>query len=440
MSRRAAFITCLLALGGLIGTASANPPGGWVEKDGAGLRTKLTAHQIQSFVPPTRGSFTFPFPYETEAVRITDQSDCPGGGDCLVPVGYSYWRNSNNHVGRNNMYLFFSSDRRKGGAGPTLFRYDKSRDTIVKVGPLFDPASKFSWNSGVGWYFSATQPTKLYINDGPKLLRYDVLTRHFETVMDVSSRWGNDKILYQSHSSNDDLVHSTTLRIQGTGEMLGCLVYHERNQHLAFFSKIGIYDECNLDKSGRWLVSLEDLDGKHGNDTRVFNMENDSEVARIYHERGGPGHLDLGFGYIVGALAYNPLPNSSALWYLGPTIAKGPVVHHNVNWNIAAMNHITHGNARQGVPPSSQYACGSNADRMGVQNEITCVRLSGSTDQLIVAPVMTNLDAPGGQSDYDKAPKGNLDITGKYFIWTTNLSGNRLEAFLVKVPSHLLFK
>jgi hypothetical protein len=35
-------------------------------------------------------------------------------------------------------------------------------------------------------------------------------------------------------------------------------------------------------------------------------------------------------------------------------------------------------------------------------------------------------------------PKGNLDITGQYFIWTTNTGGNRIDAFLVKVPAQLL--
>jgi hypothetical protein len=57
---------------------------------------------------------------------------------------------------------------------------------------------------------------------------------------------------------------------------------------------------------------------------------------------------------------------------------------------------------------------------------------------MVVAPVMTNLDAPGGGDDYSKRPKGNLDVTGRYFIWTTNLGGNRLDAFVVKVPSQLL--
>jgi hypothetical protein len=29
-------------------------------------------------------------------------------------------------------------------------------------------------------------------------------------------------------------------------------------------------------------------------------------------------------------------------------------------------------------------------------------------------------------------------VTGRYFIWTTNLGGNRLDAFIVKVPGQLL--
>ena len=58
---------------------------------------------------------------------------------------------------------------------------------------------------------------------------------------------------------------------------------------------------------------------------------------------------------------------------------------------------------------------------------------------LVVAPVMTNLNAPGGGSDdYVKRPKGNLDVTGQYFIWTSNAGGNRLDAFLVKVPGQRL--
>ena len=57
-------------------------------------------------------------------------------------------------------------------------------------------------------------PNQLYINDGPKLLRYDVTTHTFETVL--TSQENSEAIaVWQMHSSNDDLVHSATLRAKG---------------------------------------------------------------------------------------------------------------------------------------------------------------------------------------------------------------------------------
>jgi hypothetical protein len=111
---------------------------------------------------------------------------------------------------------------------------------------------------------------------------------------------------------------------------------------------------------------------------------------------------------------------------------------------MAAANHIAHGNARPGAP-ESQFACGSNASRVpDMADEIVCFPLDparngdGSLSVLVVAPVMTELDAAGGSDidgdDYEQTPKGNLDVTGRYFLWTTNLGGGRLDAFLVKIP------
>src|SRR5262249_54802271 len=105
------------------------------------------------------------------------------------------------------------------------------------------------------------------------------------------------------------------------------------------------------------------------------------------------------------------------------------------------IGHISHVNARPGVPLQRQYACGGAAVRATVPraNEIVCFRLDGSLQVLVVAPTMTNLNARGGgRGDYAKLPKGNLDITGQYFIWTSNMGGKRLDAFVVRVPSQLL--
>ncbi|HTL61754.1 MAG TPA: hypothetical protein VL261_08925 [Nitrospira sp.] len=437
-----------LFLGGLLITAASGAvaqtttsfPGGWIEKDGSGTRTRYSTAQLQSFVPTSRGTFTFPAPYNTKAVRITDASDCAGGQDCVWYVGYSYWRNSNAHQNSNDMWIFLSLANGRGGSGPTLFKLNKSTDTITKVGPMFPPGSKYVNSTAEGWYFSAntSRPNTLYMYDGPKMLRYDVVNQTFETVFDVSTQFGSDRNVWQMHSSNDDLVHSATLQVASTGEYLGCLVYMETTKTFRWYPKVGVFDECNLDKSGRWTISLEDLGVPNDEGMRIFDNQTGNET-RISGPNGTLGHLDTGYGYAVGADNFNPLPNASVLWSFNPSIVEGPVVQYNVNWNVSAVQHISHENAKPNVPSSQQYACGSDAStNYAVQNEITCFRIDGSADQLIVAPVMTDPNASGGGDFYAKQPKGNLDVTGRYFIWTTNLGGNRMDAFLVKVPSQLL--
>jgi hypothetical protein len=93
------------------------------------------------------------------------------------------------------------------------------------------------------------------------------------------------------------------------------------------------------------------------------------------------------------------------------------------------------------VPVEQQFVCSANASRKDLPraNEIVCYRLDGSLNTLIVAPNITDLNASGGGSeDYWKLPKGNLDVTGEYFIWTANAGTNRLDAYLVRIPTERL--
>ena len=105
----------------------------------AGLRPLLSAGEIQTFLP-TRGRFTFPSPYSTEGVRVTNASDC-GGADCVHAVGYSYWSNINYHAGSDTMLIFLGLQRRQGGGGPTLFSYNKNTGQVKNEGPLFSADS-----------------------------------------------------------------------------------------------------------------------------------------------------------------------------------------------------------------------------------------------------------------------------------------------------------
>src|ERR1043166_5793482 len=88
------------------------PAGGFLEKAASTANRPLVTAQIQPLLPD-RGPFTFPAPYNTTGVRITNASDCGGSGDCVESVGYSYWRVINNHVGSNTMYIYLTLNNAK---------------------------------------------------------------------------------------------------------------------------------------------------------------------------------------------------------------------------------------------------------------------------------------------------------------------------------------
>ena len=417
------------------------------------LRARFTTSQIQAFLPPgdATGKFTFPAPYNTEAVRLTNAQDCADGSDCLWYVGYSYWANSNYHVGSSHMYIFLGTDTNRGGVGPILLRYNKTTDAVENLGALFDESSPYHWSTGEGWYFSATQPSKLYtfLVGGTQLRRFDIFTRQFDSTpaIDLAACPRRSicpsaaTYLTQPHSSDDDLVHSASVQ-NSNWQRIGCVVSRPSGFLYYGTPRRMVFDECHIDKSGRWLILLMNRsDGTRIN--RIVDIETGSQTT-IESTEGALGHLDTGYGYAVGADTYNPFPNATILLKFpvqSTTRPIGPVVHYNKRWDIAAANHIAHGNAVN-APPESQYACGSNASTTpDMADEIVCFSLDanrnfdGSLDVLVVGQVMTDLYASGGGTDdYAKRPKGNLDVTGRYFIWTTNLGGNRLDAFIVKIP------
>jgi hypothetical protein len=143
---------------------------------------------------------------------------------------------------------------------------------------------------------------------------------------------------------------------------------------------------------------------------------------------------------MVGMDNWAPDNYSTKLWDFSQNPLAGIEVYRAANWSASGPQHISHLNAKPGVPPAQQYVCGSGVDNTNDArgNELICFRLDGSYDTLIVAPIMTDFSAAGGGDDYSKYPKANIDVTGQYAIWTSNLGTNRMDAFIAKIPSQVL--
>jgi len=436
----------------------------------------------------------------SEAARLTDATDCGASVapataddhtydgptyDCVHYVGYPYWRRMNNHVGSNTIYILLGLEVNHHGTGPTLFSFNKTNGAVTKMGPLFDEGdpdpelSAFRAEDAEMWYFSATAPTTLYAfrKTGTQLKRFDVMTNGqvhahlIDVVMDLNDCPRSDtgdrfhcpvggEYFDHPHSSDDDRVHTATiLRTVGSDvDNMGCVVYDENAAEGSRFRYFAPepdpndpqlnrkLDECALDKSGHWLIMHEAAP----DDELVISLDN-NEVTRIFRDAQGghSSHSDLGYGYEVGADDKFPDrgPNNEVIAHAttvyGLTAAPAHIqdhdalVHYTNSFAVDAVDHLSHLNADPLLPPEQQYACGSNATTGTHRDEIICFSLDAHRhtppEALVVAPVMTTLDS---EADYALYPKGNLDVTGEYFIWTTNLynSHGRLDAFIVRVP------
>lgn len=403
-------------------------PGGLLE---AATSTAVRPKTLPT-LPAAGNKFTFPAPYNTEAIRLTDAASC-GGKDCVHYVGYSYWRNINSHEASDKMLVFVGLDKL------TLFEIDKKTDAVKNLGAIFEGTSVNPALSGEGMYFSGSKPTILYYGaPTSKLNRIDVLTKKIEVVFDTATKFP-DTYVWQHHSSDDDRVHSFTLRKNVTYEELGCAVYREDKKEFSFFAKKGAFDECQIDKSGRYLVIKEDVDGKPAEDNRIVDLDTGKERTLLDPDGAG-GHSDMGYGTLIAADNYNAKANAIRFWDLSKDPLTGPIVYNDTKWWSIAGEHVSHSNACPGAE-DKQFVCDSRIDDGSSPrgSEIFCYLLDGKQRVLVVAPVMTDPAAAGGGDAYGKMPKGNLDVTGRYFIWTTNLGGARLDAFIVKVPSHLLY-
>ena len=446
-----------LSLFGIRGALASQPAGGfWEATSSATAQPPLTASQIAQFMPSTRSSFTFPAPYNTIGVRVTLPSDC-GGTNCVQYISYSYWANMNNSAGSNTMYIMVGLRKSQGGSGPTLYQLNKTTDQVTKVGPIFTDSHVN--DSGDGMYFSHTMPYALYyISNNDTTFNYvNVLTHQETQVFDVKNYNANDHI-FQCGTSFDDQVTACSLE-NSSWTVTGCIVYNGKgNKGFQFYSSPYGMNECQPGADGKYIMFVEEnaRPGQDYGSTVIINAQTGAQTV-VLHSIGGAGHYALGYGYYLQHNNNDPTYDSMKLWDVnnltsGSDVWDQPYAKQcNYNPTVCAQT-PSHPSWLNAVPASvqpiaHQYVCDSTANAIvkPFSNQVFCYNIDSSVapaDQrtLIVAPTMSNSTASGGCADgngaYGNEPKGNIDPTGHYFIWSSNLdSTDNCQIFIVKIPT-----
>ena len=394
-------------------------------RPGGGFEVACADSSVRVGLPagrlPERGAFQFPAPYHTTGFRITNASD----GE-ILPRNYSYWRQTNCHAASDNMLVLVGIRE----SGPTLFSVDKRRGRVEKVGPLFE-GTPLQGSTGEGMYFSASDPHVLYCAVGSTMMRYDVMKRTLTPVYDASEHMNRRVLLWQMHSSYDDCTHSATVRDAGSGADLGAGVFREDERRFTLIERRGDYDECQIDKSGHWLVIKENVDGRNGEDNRIVHVDSLRERTFL-DEAGAAGHSDNGFGYMVSEDNWHAKAAAVRVWNLSDVDAPpgGRLVYHTTEWG-AGVGHVSHANAHPTLPIERQWVWISNATDKPIPraNEILTFPLDGSLRVTVVAPNLVRLTG----NLYDDLPKGNCDLTGEYFVWLGSPEQRR-DLLMVRAP------
>lgn len=372
-------------------------PGGFqLTAADASTRRLLTRADMSVFLPPGRGAFTFPEPYNTRGVRLTEPAD-----GTIEPVGYSYWRRINNHVDRNHLQVIVGRT-----AAPALLLKVHKQTLHVEPSELVD-----LWGTGEQWYWSATDPDVLFILEAGRLLRYDVITRDRRVVLEVDE----SSYLWQPHSSDDGRCHSATFRAASDDSNRGAIV--SRPGGVVVFPARDEFDECQIDRTGRYLLI------KEGTSNRIEDLDAGTS-ATITDPDGAVGHSDNGPGFVVGEDDHHRQPGAFVRIAF-ENLSDRRLIYHTTDWQAMARH----------VSLAGDRALMSSACRVNVPraNELVLAPLDGSLNCTVVAPNLVDLDAGG--DDYRNLPKANMDVAGEWACWSANCGTDRLDVFLVRLPT-----
>ena len=307
------------------------------------------------------------------------------------PIGMAYWRNINQHRGQDILKVFLTINDEL-----ILFIIDKRNLSVLSEKQLN------IHHTGEGCYFSAVKQNILFVRIEDTLFEYNVDDGSRNIVWKLTD--GNK--LWQCHTSYNDDVHSATIQNSNYNFIKwGVSIRGEQK----FFDMGNEPDECQIDKSGNFLVV------KESNINRIIDLRNNDE--KFIPRAGRLGHSDCGFECMLGENDFSEAAGACDYVDLND-ISNRRRMYSTGIWN---MGYASFTNAKPSVSLDQQFCL------ISTPRDIIQVRLDGNGNGRIICPNFTE------DQEYNNRSKANLCPQGEFAIWTALVSGV-MTAFIVRVP------
>ena len=360
------------------------------------VRPRWSRDQIASFLPSTPGPFQFPAPYHTFGVRVTSE-----GEGTVHPLGMSYWPAINAHGSFPTLFVLVSLNEQLA-----VLEVDKTTGAVSFIQGL--PYA----GTGEGAYWSLSHPTILYVPTNGRLVFFDLATGQSGDA--AASAKGP---ISHCHSSYDGRAHSFELNGHAAASWDGNV--------LPLPSPYGGFDECQITKSGEYLLSrLLGPDGRQAN--RITHLRTQQEWW-ITDTELAVGHCDTTWNGVVGEEDQSNPGGVFRHWEFTPNgpVDRGMVYH--MDWT-SMTRYASCCNARPGV--ATALFCSSHEQDHPRANEIVTAPLDGSLQCRVICPNLADLTAPG--DPYWLKTRAAICPEGQWVAWWSNAHG-RGDIFLARL-------
>ena len=343
--------------------------------------------------------------FGTEMLRVTDERDGANFG-----TAYAYWPTFNS----NSTRLLVQDDD-----GPSLLcTFDPNTFQIgSKERLVYPPGSGLTTDEDAFW--SALDPDILFIHRGAIIWAYNVRTKSYSEVGDMSAYFPAGAYLLQMTVSRDDDTFAFTVR-NSDYSVRGYAVWRDSANSVIHYTETQQLDEVQIDKTGRYLGVKTGLQGAGKIQARIVDL-NTQTVTDLTDNAPGfaPGHGDYGMGTVV---AYDNWTNRLSIRNLASPLSINTALSFGDDWLIDMHFSLLADDERWGL--MSVYNSGPVYER-----ELVMVATDGSQRVRRFAHHYSRL------VDYNDSPRANLSRDGRFAAFTSNWGGrSRRDLFIAKVP------
>jgi hypothetical protein len=358
-------------------------------------------------LPSAGGTIVDPT-FGTTIMRLTDRSD---GAD--LHDKYAYWPTFN----RDSTRLRVQATSNQQGI---LYRFDPDGFRLLSKETLWAMPSPQGFAYTYDSIWSGADADVVYAHTDRHLWAYDVsakawsLVRDFGDVLPVGTR------LFQMSKSLDDQVFGFTI-IRADNTYAAYFAWRRgTNDFPVMHAADGRFDECQVDKSGRWLVERID--------SRVHDLVTGTSIdVPISAADNGFGHGDNGVGTIVAMDGGNN-------WFAKRQLSDP--LHYLVCFTFPTRTQTIHLSALaddEGWGLVSGATLAGQPRAAGFCNEIFQIATDGSRRVRRLA----HHRSVCGTDYYGDSPRADISRDGRFVTFVSNwgVAGGPRDFFILRIPS-----